>query len=80
MIIEKKGKNVVIDTPCKGLYRVTFVIDMDANTPKEAALLTEKCLKKLSYRPSLQVIDSDGNVNEFDLADERKNGKKKSGK
>ena len=40
------------------LYRVTYEIDVEATTPKKAALEVEQVLKGMKYRPYLKVTSA----------------------
>ena len=53
-------------------YTVTYEIEIEAETPKEAALAVEEILSDALYRPFLNVIDADGNEEDFDLELEEK--------
>jgi len=51
-------------------YEVIYRVEVNATDPKNAALYIEGILKHPIYRPSLEVIDKDGNKTNFDLEDE----------
>jgi len=51
-------------------YKVIYVINVDADTPKEAALQTEQILKDMSYRPYLSVQCPSGKIVNVDLEKE----------
>jgi len=48
-------------------YIVTYSIEVSAETPKEAALVVEDCMRNGHYRPLLVVTDSNGKLTEIDL-------------
>jgi hypothetical protein len=49
-------------------YKVTYEIDVEADSPREACLEAEKILNNMHYRPYLTVKNMDtGEVNSFDL-------------
>lgn len=48
-------------------YKITYAIELQAETPEEAALIVEDVMKNGKYRPSLCVTDSDGNSKVVDL-------------
>jgi len=48
-------------------FVVKYEINIEADTPEEAALQTEQILKEMEYRPYLTVTDSDGNETHVDM-------------
>jgi len=51
-------------------YTVTYKIDVNADTPKKAALEVEETLKNGHYRPNLTVVDKQGLTSFIDLEKE----------
>lgn len=48
-------------------FVVVYKINIDATSPLEAALLAEKYMKELIYRPHFYVIDENNNSVSIDL-------------
>jgi len=71
-----KKQQFTIDPPPKEsgpeiLYRVVYIIDVNAADPKEAAEFTHQIMTDPdSLRPVLHVIDGDGGRVEIDLSKE----------
>lgn len=69
--LKELAKEPPHELPCPMPYRVSYVIDVDAKTPMEAALATEETLRHGFYRPHLEVRNNrTGAVTEIDLEDE----------
>ena len=53
------------------LYRVVYVIDINARNPRQAAERAHEIMKDpASLRPVLEIIDSSGRQTRVDLSDE----------
>ena len=53
----------------KNLYRVVYVIDVEAANPKDAAKKTHKIMTaRNSLAPVLEIINSEGKVTKIDLS------------
>jgi len=65
------SKNIIIEPPPKekGLYRVVYVIDVNADNPLDAARKTERIMTDPdSLAPVLEVVDQGGKVTKIDLS------------
>ena len=65
------SKNIIIEPPPKekDLYRVVYVIDVNANSPLDAAKMTERIMTDPdSLAPVLEVVDQGGKVTKIDLS------------
>jgi len=51
-------------------YTVSYRIDVEADTPREAALEVEKILRNGHYRPHFSIIDAQDKISEIDLENE----------
>lgn len=53
-------------------YRVRYEIDLDAESPLEAAILAEEIMQRdvRHYNPSFTVFDEHGTANYIDLEDQ----------
>lgn len=65
------SKKFIIEPPPKekGLYRVVYVIDVNADSPLDAAKKTERIMTDPdSLAPVLEVVDQGGKVTKIDLS------------
>ncbi len=65
------SKNFIIEPPPKekDLYRVVYVIDVNADSPLDAAKTTERIMTAPdSLAPVLEVVDQGGKVTKIDLS------------
>ena len=65
------SKDFIIKPPPeeKNLFRVVYVIDVEAGNPKEAARKTHKIMTACdSLAPVLEVISQSGKVTKIDLS------------
>ena len=65
------SKNFIIELPPKekDLYRVVYVIDVNADSPLDAAKKTERIMTDPdSLAPVLEVVDQGGKVTKIDLS------------
>ena len=44
------------------IYKVVYEIEVDAETPEEAALQVEETLKNMNHRPYFEVTDLDTSI------------------
>ena len=65
------SKIFIIEPPPKekDLYRVIYVIDVNADSPLDAAKMTERIMTDPdSLAPVLEVVDQGGKVTKIDLS------------
>ena len=65
------SKIFIIEPPPKekDLYRVVYVIDVNADSPLDAAKMTERIMTNPdSLAPVLEVVDQGGKVTKIDLS------------
>ena len=65
------SKIFIIEPPPKekDLYRVVYVIDVNADSPLDAAKMTERIMTDPdSLAPVLEVVDQGGKVTKIDLS------------
>jgi hypothetical protein len=68
------SKIFIIEPPPKekDLYRVIYVIDVNADSPLDAAKMTERIMTDPdSLAPVLEVVDQGGKVTKIDLSKSR---------
>ena len=68
------SKNIIIEPPPKekDLYRVVYVIDVNADSPLDAAKMTERIMTNPdSLAPVLEVVDQGDKVTKIDLSKSR---------
>jgi hypothetical protein len=68
------SKKLIIEPPPKekDLYRVVYVIDVNADSSLDAAKKTHLIMTDPdSLAPVLEVVDQDGKVTKFDLSKNR---------
>ena len=68
------SKIFIIEPPPKekDLYRVVYVIDVNADSPLDAAKMTERIMTNPdSLAPVLEVVDQGGKVTKIDLSKSR---------
>ena len=68
------SKIFIIEPPPKekDLYRVVYVIDVNADSPLDAAKMTERIMTDPdSLAPVLEVVDQGGKVTKIDLSRSR---------
>ena len=68
------SKIFIIEPPPKekDLYRVVYVIDVNADSPLDAAKMTERIMTNPdSLAPVLEVVDQGGKVTKIDLSRSR---------
>jgi hypothetical protein len=68
------SKIFIIEPPPKekGLYRVIYVIDVNADSPLDAAKMTERIMTDPdSLAPVLEVVDQGGKITKIDLSKSR---------
>ncbi len=59
------------ETGPERLYRVVYVIDINARNPRQAAERAQEIMKDpASLRPVLEIIDASGRQTRVDLSDE----------
>lgn len=71
MLEKNKNGEVVLQVPGERTFRVCYFIDSFASTPEKACLEAEDFMKNGSFRPYFSVVDSNGNITDIDLEEQK---------